>query len=62
MVGEKKTAQETASYFGVSLSYIYYILEGGRKPGRELLARMAIAGIDPMCFLNKPEVPSCNQI
>lgn len=50
--------QETADYFGVSPSYIYYILEGIRKPGRDLLAKMASAGIDPMFFLGGSECSS----
>jgi hypothetical protein len=35
----------------ISTSYLYYILEGKRKPGRGLLQRMARVGIDPMNFL-----------
>lgn len=59
MVVKDRSVQETADFFGVSASYIYYILRGKKTPGRKLLAKMRTAGIDPTPYL---EVSPCNQV
>jgi len=50
--------RDVAADLGVSASYLYYILEGKRKPGRELISRLAAVGIDPMSFL----IPQSNDV
>jgi transcriptional regulator with XRE-family HTH domain len=47
-----QTPRDAAQTLGVSASYLYYILEGKRKPGRNLISRMARVGINPLAYLH----------
>jgi len=52
LTATKQNPRDVAFGLGVSASYLYYILEGKRKPGRELISRLAAVGVDPMSFLS----------
>ena len=56
LTATKQNPRDVAPSLGVSASYLYYILEGKRKPGRELISRLALVGVDPMSFLSPTAV------